>query len=99
MGLPHARHARAALGRDRAGLHRGHARRVLDHATHRHAAGRTAMRPACPATRMVPWGWAIAMLLVHTPFAHAHVERGQATGFVLGFGHPWSGLDHVVAML
>ena len=39
------------------------------------------------------------MMLVWAPFAHAHVERGQATGFVLGFGHPWSGLDHVLAML
>jgi urease accessory protein len=48
---------------------------------------------------MVLWGWVIATLLVHTPFAHAHVERGQATGFMLGFEHPWSGLDHVVAML
>jgi urease accessory protein len=48
---------------------------------------------------MVPWGWVIATLLVQTPFAHAHVERGQATGFMLGFEHPWSGLDHVVAML
>lgn len=57
------------------------------------------MRPTRPAARMVLWGWVIATLLVHTPFAHAHVERGQATGFMLGFEHPWSGLDHVVAML
>ena len=31
--------------------------------------------------------------------AFAHVERGQATGFITGLQHPWSGLDHVVAMI
>jgi urease accessory protein len=41
----------------------------------------------------------MALLLLWTPCAHAHVEPGQATGFVLGFRHPWSGLDHVLAML
>jgi urease accessory protein len=29
----------------------------------------------------------------------AHVERGQATGFITGLQHPWSGLDHVLAMI
>jgi urease accessory protein len=27
------------------------------------------------------------------------VERGQAAGFVTGLQHPWSGLDHVLAMI
>jgi len=31
--------------------------------------------------------------------ALAHVQRGQATGFVTGLQHPWSGLDHVLAMM
>ncbi len=31
--------------------------------------------------------------------ALAHVERGQATGFLSGLQHPWSGLDHVLAMI
>jgi urease accessory protein len=31
--------------------------------------------------------------------AFAHVERGQAIGFVTGLQHPWSGLDHVLAMI
>ena len=31
--------------------------------------------------------------------AFAHVERGQAVGFVTGLHHPWSGLDHVLAMI
>ena len=31
--------------------------------------------------------------------AHAHVEHGAASGFVSGFSHPWSGFDHVLAMI
>ena len=31
--------------------------------------------------------------------ALAHVETGQAAGFVTGFAHPVSGLDHVLAMV
>ena len=31
--------------------------------------------------------------------AHAHVQQGEAVGFLTGFAHPISGLDHVVAMV
>jgi urease accessory protein len=31
--------------------------------------------------------------------SHAHVEGGQAAGFITGLQHPWSGLDHVLAMI
>jgi urease accessory protein len=31
--------------------------------------------------------------------AGAHVEAGQAAGFMTGLHHPWSGLDHVLAMI
>ena len=31
--------------------------------------------------------------------AHAYVEHGQAVGLVTGFWHPWSGLDHILAMI
>jgi urease accessory protein len=41
----------------------------------------------------------MTLVLLWTPGAHAHVEYGQATGFVTGFGHPWSGFDHVLAMM
>lgn len=37
-------------------------------------------------------------LLIASP-ALAHVEQGQAAGFVTGLEHPWSGLDHVLAMI
>ena len=38
-------------------------------------------------------------LLLWAPAAHAHVEPGQAAGFLAGLGHPVSGLDHVLAMI
>jgi urease accessory protein len=31
--------------------------------------------------------------------ACAHVEGGQAAGFITGLQHPWSGLDHILAMI
>lgn len=31
--------------------------------------------------------------------AFAHSETGQASGFLTGFAHPFSGLDHVLAMV
>jgi len=46
------------------------------------------------------WYMALFMfLLLLTPSAYAHVEGGQAVGFVTGLQHPWSGLDHVLAMI
>ena len=42
----------------------------------------------------------LALLLALVPqLATAHVERGQVAGFVDGVDHPWSGLDHVLAMI
>jgi urease accessory protein len=42
----------------------------------------------------------LTALIISLPsFAFAHVERGQATGFIIGLQHPWSGLDHVLAMI
>ena len=38
-------------------------------------------------------------LLSWTPAAHAHVQQGQAAGFLTGLGHPISGFDHVLAMI
>ena len=57
------------------------------------------MRPPRDDTWMLPWLGAMTLVLVWTACVHAHVERGQATGFVTGFGHPWSGFDHVLAMI
>jgi urease accessory protein len=44
----------------------------------------------------------VTLLLLTVIFpepAFAHVEREQATGFLTGLQHPWSGLDHVLAMI
>jgi urease accessory protein len=57
------------------------------------------MRPTRDDMWMLPWLGAMTLVLVWTSCVHAHVERGQATGFVTGFGHPWSGFDHVLAMI
>lgn len=40
-----------------------------------------------------------AMALLWPLAAWAHVESGQAGGFLSGLSHPVSGLDHVVAMI
>lgn len=45
------------------------------------------------------WSLILAVHLVWAPSALAHIEQGQAIGFVTGLVHPWSGLDHVLAMI
>lgn len=40
-----------------------------------------------------------AFVLLVPSYALAHVEQGQAAGFITGLQHPWSGLDHVLAMI
>ena len=41
----------------------------------------------------------LAVSLLWAASAQAHVERGQAIDFITGLEHPWSGLDHVLAMI
>jgi urease accessory protein len=41
----------------------------------------------------------LAALLLLPRAARAHAEEGVAAGFLSGFAHPISGLDHVVAMV
>jgi len=43
--------------------------------------------------------YVMALFLTWSSPALAHVEQGQAAGFVSGLQHPWSGLDHVLAMI
>lgn len=38
------------------------------------------------------------LLLLASP-ASAHAPAGEAGGFLTGFSHPWSGWDHIVAMI
>ena len=41
----------------------------------------------------------LALFLLAPSSSFAHVEQGQAIGFITGLRHPWSGLDHVLAMI
>jgi urease accessory protein len=49
--------------------------------------------------RSRPRGLALLVVLLAATRAFAHEAGGQAAGFASGFGHPFSGLDHVVAMV
>lgn len=43
---------------------------------------------------------ALSLIFLLVPImAHAHVAQGQAAGFFTGIEHPWSGLDHILAMV
>lgn len=41
----------------------------------------------------------IAGMLFWVSTAEAHVQQGGAAGFTTGFYHPWSGWDHILAMV
>lgn len=41
----------------------------------------------------------LAVILFWTEAAFAHVQKGEAAGFLTGLKHPVSGLDHVLAMV
>ncbi len=52
-----------------------------------------------PDKRWLMFVAAACALLVMTQPAGAHIEKGQAAGFVAGLKHPWSGWDHIAAMI
>ena len=39
------------------------------------------------------------MVILSASSAHAHIQHGGAMGFTTGFYHPWSGWDHILAMV
>ena len=45
------------------------------------------------------WFLVITTYLIAASSANAHVQQGQSVGFLTGLEHPWSGLDHVLAMI
>jgi urease accessory protein len=47
----------------------------------------------------IPWLLLFALVFAWPASTLAHVEQGQAIGFITGLEHPWSGLDHVLAMI
>ena len=53
-----------------------------------------------PVSRIPYLASRIVILIVLWPAsAFAHVQQGAAAGFLTGFVHPISGLDHVLAMV
>jgi len=54
------------------------------------------MKPDQPFAR---WSGVLAVILFWTETAFAHVQKGEAAGFLSGLKHPVSGLDHVLAMV
>jgi len=54
------------------------------------------MKTSAQELRTILVAWLLA--LVALP-ALAHVQEGQAAGFLTGLAHPVSGLDHVLAMI
>ena len=57
------------------------------------------MRTFSPPTGMLKIASIILFGLGWVDIACAHVEGGQAAGFITGLQHPWSGLDHILAMI
>jgi urease accessory protein len=45
------------------------------------------------------WFGVVLLVLLWTQSAFAHPQKGEAVGFLTGFRHPMSGLDHVLAMI
>lgn len=54
-------------------------------------------RPACGL--LARWLPLAVVALCFSQSAEAHVEKGEAIGFLTGLRHPISGLDHVLAMI
>jgi urease accessory protein len=50
-------------------------------------------------SRQFAWLAVIAILLALAPNAQAHILPDEGGGFKAGFHHPWSGLDHICAMV
>ena len=51
------------------------------------------------ASRLIKSCLAATLAILTPTVAFAHTGVGHTSGFVHGFGHPISGLDHVLAMV
>ncbi|TCL62918.1 HupE/UreJ family protein [Rhizobium sp. BK251] len=49
--------------------------------------------------KMMKFGASVLAALAVPTLAFAHTGVGETTGFIHGFGHPVSGLDHILAMV
>ena len=58
------------------------------------------MKPCrCRPVLLPEMPMAVMLLLASVAPAFAHVQQGQAQGFLTGLNHPLAGLDHVLAMI
>jgi urease accessory protein len=57
------------------------------------------MNKAAQMTRWVTFLWTVGTILLLTRQAQGHIMSGEAGGFVSGLKHPWSGADHICAMV
>lgn len=49
--------------------------------------------------RSLLWLLILNVYFIFPTSVYAHVQQGQAVSFMTGLEHPWSGLDHVLAMI
>ena len=52
-----------------------------------------------PKQLLARWSGVLGIILFWTETAFAHPQKGEAVGFLTGFRHPISGLDHVLAVI
>lgn len=77
----------------------GYAFRIPPTLPHVHTA-RAMVPSAYPKSSRAATRWILPALFVLLPHvASAHTEAGSVGGFVSGFRHPLTGLDHIVAMV
>lgn len=57
------------------------------------------MNAKTKSLQLLSYPLSITLLFLLAPNAFAHVEQGQAASFMVGLAHPWSGLDHILAMV
>jgi len=51
------------------------------------------------ARKITTLATAFGMVALAATAAQAHPDPGQASGFIHGFSHPFSGMDHIMAMV
>jgi len=57
------------------------------------------MNKTARITRWVTFLWTVGTILLLTQNAQGHIVSGESGGFVSGLKHPWSGWDHICAMV
>jgi urease accessory protein len=57
------------------------------------------MKQSAKFTRWATFIWTLATILILSQPAQAHIVAGESGGFLSGLKHPWSGWDHICAMV